>query len=335
MHGLPHQRMVGNHDVAGVILQAAHRFGEHGGQQIVAAEALHVRRHALAPLLPQHNQRAGKVPAPAHLEHGHGQQRLLEQRGDVLRVEHLEQVFDGHAVLRSQREHDAVVVGAGLQLEIETAAEPFAQRQAPGPVYARAQRRVDHELHAARLVEEPLEDDFFAGGHQADSGQLRVDVGQRLPAAHSPAPQSSAIQAGISVGHAAGGADNFGQVGAQLGNLGGELGRAARGFAQPEGNARRRALGIAHADFAAAHVQDAPGSIAQQKHVAGQALDGEVLVDRADEGLLGLGDDPILGRFGNRSAGSDGRQPGPAAGAKLAVNQVAMQIGSARGRCRR
>ena len=53
---------------------------------------------------------------------------------------------------------------AGLQFEIEAAAEPLAQRQAPGPIDPRAQRRMDHQLHAARLVEEPLEDDLLAVG---------------------------------------------------------------------------------------------------------------------------------------------------------------------------
>ena len=138
MHRLPHQRMIGNLDVARVIFQAADRLGKHGGQQIVGAEPLQVRRHPLAALLPQHGQRPRHVPAPADLEHRRGQQGLLQQPGHVLGVEHPEQVVDRKAVLRPEREHDAVVVGAGLQLEIEAAAESLAQRQAPGPIDPRA-----------------------------------------------------------------------------------------------------------------------------------------------------------------------------------------------------
>ena len=52
----------------------------------------------------------------------------------------------------------AVVGGRRLQLEVEAAAEALAQRQAPGAVDAPAERRVDDELHAARLVEEALGD---------------------------------------------------------------------------------------------------------------------------------------------------------------------------------
>ena len=82
--------------------------------------------------------------------------------------------------MRPDRKHDAVVVGAGLQLEIERAAEALPQRQAPGPVDARAERRVNHQLHAARLVEEPLEHDLPLRRHEADRGALRGHVVRRL-----------------------------------------------------------------------------------------------------------------------------------------------------------
>src|SRR6185436_8655010 len=44
-----------------------------------------------------------------------------------------------------------------LQLEVELTAEAFSQRQSPGLVDAAAERCVQHQLHAARLVEEALE----------------------------------------------------------------------------------------------------------------------------------------------------------------------------------
>ena len=56
-----------------------------------------------------------------------------------------------------ERQHDGVFGGRGLQLEVEGAAEFLAQRQAEGAVDARAERRMDDELHAAGLVEEALE----------------------------------------------------------------------------------------------------------------------------------------------------------------------------------
>ena len=94
----------------------------------------------------------------------------------VPRVQHVEQLLDRKAVLRSDRKHDAVVVGAGLQLEIKRAAEALAQRQAPGPIDARAERRMNHELHAARFVEEPLEHDLPPRRHDANRNALRGHI---------------------------------------------------------------------------------------------------------------------------------------------------------------
>ena len=74
-------------------------------------------------------------------------------------AQHLEDGLEREAVLRAEREQDAVVGRRRLQLEVEGAAEALAQRHAPGAVDAAAERRVDDELHAARLVEEPLGDD--------------------------------------------------------------------------------------------------------------------------------------------------------------------------------
>ena len=56
-----------------------------------------------------------------------------------------------------------VVAGRGLELEVERAAEALAQREAEGAVDAAAEGGVDDELHAARLVEEALDDDVVAG----------------------------------------------------------------------------------------------------------------------------------------------------------------------------
>ena len=69
-----------------------------------------------------------------------------------------------------------------------------------------------------------------------------------------------------------------------------------------------------------------PRRVAQQENVAGQALDGEIFVDRADERAFGLGDDAVLGRLGNRAAGGDRGQPGAAAGPQPAVDLVAVQV---------
>ena len=58
-----------------------------------------------------------------------------------------------------EREQNAVVRRGGLELEVEAPAEALAKREAPGAVDAASERRVQDELHAARLVEEALGDD--------------------------------------------------------------------------------------------------------------------------------------------------------------------------------
>ena len=67
---------------------------------------------------------------------------------------------------------------------------------------------------------------------------------------------------------------------------------AERPGASPSQNGMRGrgAVRILHAHPAAAHAADAPGVRAQQEHVAGQAFDREVLVERADDFAFGLGD---------------------------------------------
>src|SRR5262245_48798549 len=62
-------------------------------------------------------------------------------------------------VSRSQRQNDVILSGRRLKFEVELAAEALAQCQAPGAIDTAAIRRVDYELHSARLIKEALEND--------------------------------------------------------------------------------------------------------------------------------------------------------------------------------
>ena len=84
-------------------------------------------------------------------------------------------------------------------------------------------------------------------------------------------------------------------------------------------------LRVGDADRAARDLQDAPRRVAQLEDVAGRALDGEVLVQRADEGLVRLEDHPVVGEFRDRAAGRLRQQPRAAPAAHHAVHLVAMQ----------
>src|SRR5258706_13870034 len=89
-------------------------------------------------------------------------------------MEKMEDVSEREAMLFAERDIQAVVGGRSLQLEIEGTAEALAQGEAPSFVDARAERSMDHELHAAAFVEEALGDD----------GRLRGNCSQRRAAGH-------------------------------------------------------------------------------------------------------------------------------------------------------
>ena len=91
--------------------------------------------------------------------------------------EELKDVGEGEAVLFGERDVDAVVGGGGLQLEVEAAAEAFAQGEAERFVDATAERGVDDELHTAAFVEETFGDDGGFARDGAEDGSTGDDVG--------------------------------------------------------------------------------------------------------------------------------------------------------------
>ena len=113
--------------------------------------------HLAAAAAARHRQRDRRVPAPPRLEHRRVEKRLDEHVARRRRMQIAEHVGQRERVLRTERQQQRVFGGRRLQLEVELAAEALAQRQPPRLVDAAAERRVQHELHAARFVEEPLE----------------------------------------------------------------------------------------------------------------------------------------------------------------------------------
>src|SRR2546422_3089171 len=111
-------------------------------------------RSLLAAARAQHGERPGRVPAPARAEHRRVEHRLHQQVLRRLGLQVLEHVLEREAVLGAERQHDRVLGGGRLQLEVEAAAEPLAERESPGPVDPAPERRVQHQLHPARLVKE-------------------------------------------------------------------------------------------------------------------------------------------------------------------------------------
>ncbi len=108
-----------------------------------------------------------------------------------------------------------------------------------------------------------------------------------------------------------------------------QLVAAPRRLAEPERNARRLALRVLDTHAARFHANDPVRLVAQLEHVAGQALDREILVDRADLDALRFEEHRVVGHVGDRAARRSGGHHRVAAPAHGAADHVAMQVGAA------
>ena len=152
-----------------------------------------------------------------------------------------------------------------------------------------SERRMHDQLHAAAFVEEALGDHGVCRWAARPAPPARL-ARTRRPARRPPVepafrdqeldarPRRSAISSRSS--------RHFLR----------KLERPARRFAAPERNRRRRAMRILHAHAARLHALDPPGSGAQQEHIARQALDREIFVERADHRAFRLGDHLVIAR---------------------------------------
>ncbi len=157
MHGLAHHRVIGDLDGAGDVLLAGCRSREQRCHQVVRLHALDRRRVLTATTESQDDQRTVEVPAPTRQEHRLIQNCLGEGVADVVAVDETDHVAQRKAVVRSEGDDHGVIVGRCLELEVEAPTELLAQGIAHCPVDTPAPWRVDDELHAAGLVEEPFQ----------------------------------------------------------------------------------------------------------------------------------------------------------------------------------
>ncbi len=268
-----------------------------------------------------------EVPAPACPEHGVGQHGLGQRLGNLLAGQHGRDAGEREAVLGPERQDHGVVVGRRLQLEVEGHAEPLAQGQAEGTVHAPAEWGVDDELRTLALVEAPLHHDPLARRQVSERLEPRRGVGDHLlghllghPGAlahQTPRPRPVA------------GVQDRLEGGAQVAHRLGELGRAGRGLAQPEGDGGRQVAGVVHPHRAHLHLGHPPGVGAQQEDVARRGLDGEVLVHRAHGDALGVEHDAVVARLGDGPAAGQRGQARPAPGSQTAVDRVVVQVRAA------
>ena len=119
-------------------------------------------------------------------------------------------------------------------------------------------------------------------------------------------------------------AQTCGEIGAQARNRDRKLVGAARRLAEPEGNSRRLAMRVLDPDGPALDPLDAIRGVAELKHVALHALDREILIDRADDMVLRLQHNLVVGGVGNGAARGQRGRARAAPAAQHAVDGVAM-----------
>ena len=150
------------------IVLTGHRVREDRAKKIFRFHPLNLRGNFFAMGKAQQDQRATDIPAPARHKHRrleHGGKQDLAKRMAVQEPEHR---LEREAVLLPKRDHDPVVGRRSLQFEIEGHTEPLPQGEAPGPVDPAPERSVQHQLHPAAFIEEPLCDDRLLRRHGSE-----------------------------------------------------------------------------------------------------------------------------------------------------------------------
>src|SRR6266852_5349584 len=118
--------MIGDGDVARNVFLASKSFRKNGGQQIIGAHTLDLRRNFFSTAKTKQGQRAPGIPAPARGEERRSQHGLLQNGPDGIGMEKMKDVGEREAVLFAQRDIQAVVGGRSLEFEIEGSAEALA-----------------------------------------------------------------------------------------------------------------------------------------------------------------------------------------------------------------
>ena len=172
---------------------------------------------------------------------------------------------------RAERKRDRVLRRRGLQLEVEATAKALTKCQAPGPIDPAPERRVHHELHAAALIEEALQNNRIVGGNHAQrpfgrrqvvhqltggrAGYHRVALGSRSAGRTVTSLVHQPLDRGIRV------VEPLIDLCPQLRDRSRELPAAPRCLTHPEGDSRRLPSGIFHTHAPGLDSEDAPGSV--------------------------------------------------------------------------
>ena len=113
-NGLLDQRVNRHGHLSLLVLPAGQRAGKDGGQQVLRAHPLDLRRDPAPVDEPEQRQRACGIPPPATGKHRCSQDGLDQHFADGVGTEKPEDRLQREAVPLSQRDHDPLVRGRGL-----------------------------------------------------------------------------------------------------------------------------------------------------------------------------------------------------------------------------
>src|SRR5215469_17735340 len=84
-------------------------------------------------------------------------------------MQEMKNIRQRKTMLLAQRNVQTVIRSGRLQLKIERPAKSLSQCQSPRLIDPPAERRVDHQLHAAALIKKSLRDDLALRWHRSQN----------------------------------------------------------------------------------------------------------------------------------------------------------------------
>ena len=257
--GLRNQRVIRDFPVSRNVLETGRRVGKRRREQVVGQHPLQLWRNLLAAAAARNRERDGRIPAPPGLEHRGIQERLHQHVAGGVGMQVAEDVGQRKGMLRTEREQNRVFGSRRLQLEVELPAESLSQRKTPGLVDPAAERRVQHELHSAGLVKEPLQHQCLL---RRDDAKRAAPLGKVIDHLIDGAGSQSCLAGEPLGGLLAGRSKMCVDRGAKIAHGARQLIASRRRFAKPEWNVRWNPLRVSHADRPRRHLQHAPRRIA-------------------------------------------------------------------------
>ena len=148
VYRLSDQRVIRHLAVTDDVFQTGQLVGKDAGHQVFGLHSQQMRRRLASGMKTSDGERNDGVPAPTNRKHRRIEQSLHEYVPHCGGLQEMLHVLQRKALRSSQRQDQRILVGGGLQLEVEGAAESLPQRQSPGAVHTAAEWRVHDQLHA-------------------------------------------------------------------------------------------------------------------------------------------------------------------------------------------